>query len=167
MKFHPVRLIRYYFFRLIRLRGDPHSLATGIGFGLFVGILPLFPVQTMILIPLALLLRINALAAFIAASVASNPFTFFLQYYYTWKVGNSVFPGRISWEHVHEVMTILDRGTFMEGINTLVHLGFNSLSVLLVGGTIIGLPIAVIGYFIAFYFFSTLKKKRMARHKLD
>ncbi|HHD57261.1 MAG TPA: DUF2062 domain-containing protein, partial [Desulfobulbaceae bacterium] len=72
MKFQPVRLVRYYFFRIIRLRGDPHSLAKGIGFGLFIGVVPLFPVQTIILIPLALLLRINPLAAFIASSVASN-----------------------------------------------------------------------------------------------
>ncbi len=167
MKFHPVRLIRYYFFRLIRLRGDPHSLAIGIGFGLFIGILPLFPVQTILLVPLALFLRINALAAFIAASLASNPFTFFLQYYYTWKVGNMVLPGRISWEHVHDVMTVLDQGTLLEGINTLAHLGFKSLSVILAGGAIIGLPIAVVGYFIALYFFRTLQRKRMARHKLD
>lgn len=167
MQFHPVRLVRYYFFRLIRLRGDPHSLAGGIGFGLFVGILPLFPVQTIILIPLALLLRTNTLAAIFAATAASNPLTFLPQYYYTWKVGNMILPGRVSWEHLQEVMLILDQGTFLEGISTLTHLGFKSLSVILIGGTIIGLPIAVVGYFIALYFFKTLHRKRMARHKLD
>ncbi len=167
MKFQPVRLVRYYFFRIIRLRGDPHSLAKGIGFGLFIGVVPLFPVQTIILIPLALLLRINPLAAFIASSVASNPLTFLPQYYYTWKVGNMILPGRVSWEHLQEIMILLKQGSFLEGINTLLHLGFKTLSVILVGGAVIGLPIAVAGYFMALYCFTTLHRKRMASHKLD
>ena len=152
---------------MIRLRGDPHSLAIGIGFGLFVGILPLFPVQTILLIPLTLLLRINTIAAIFAATAASNPFTFLPQYYYTWKVGNAILPGQVSWEHLQEVMIILNQGTFLEGINTLVHLGFKSLSVILVGGAIIGVPVAVAGYYLALYLFRALHRKRMTKHRLE
>ncbi len=166
MIYHPFRLIRYAFLRLTRLRGDPYSLARGTGFGIFIGVLPLLPVQTIILIPLTLLLRINTISAIIAASVVSNPLTFVPQYYYTWKVGNSILPGRISWEQLQEIMSMIKTGSLLEGIATLSHLSFNTLSVILTGGVVIGLPLAVIGYFMALKFFVTLRTKRLAKQKL-
>ncbi len=167
MKFNPFRLFRYYLLRFTRLRGDPYSLSRGTGVGIFIGVLPLLPVQTIILIPLTLLLRVNTIAAVIAASVVSNPLTFVPQYYYTWKVGNKILPGRVSWEYLQEIMATIHHESLLNGIRTLSHLGFKSLSVILTGGAIIGLPLAVIGYYIALNFFIRLRAKRIAKQKLD
>lgn len=167
MKFHPFRLFRYYLLRFTRLRGDPYSLARGTGLGIFIGVLPLLPVQTILLVPLTLLLRVNTIAAVIAASVVSNPLTFVPQYYYTWKVGNSVLPGRVDWEQLQAIMTTIHQESLLDGIRTLTSLGFRTLSVILTGGAIIGLPLAVLTYYLALNFFLTIRAKRIAKHKLD
>lgn len=167
MKLNPFRLFRYYFLKFTRLRGDPYSLAKGTSVGIFIGVLPLLPVQTILLIPLTLLLRVNTIAALIAASLVSNPLTFVPQYYYTWKVGNIILPDRVSWERLQHIMDMIKSGSLLEGISTLYHLSFDTVSVILIGGAIIGLPLAVVGYFIALKFFVTLKAKRIAKHKLN
>ena len=166
MKFNPFRFFKYYILRFTRLRGDPYSLARGTALGIFIGVLPLLPVQTLILIRLTLLLRVNTIAAVIAATAVSNPLTFVPQYYYTWKTGNMILPGRISWEQLQNIMATISHEGLLEGISTLSHLSFKTLSVLLTGGAIIGLPLAVIGYFAALKFFVTLQAKRIAKHKL-
>ncbi|MFP7755607.1 DUF2062 domain-containing protein [Thermodesulfobacteriota bacterium B35] len=161
------RTIRYYFLRFTRLRGDPHSLALGTGFGVFIGIVPLMPIQTIILIPLTILLRINTLAALIAATAVSNPLTFIPQYYFTWKVGNVLLPGRISWEQLQSVLHLIRHESLWQGIQTFLHLGFNTISVLLCGGTLIGLPAGLLVYYASLLFFIKVRKKRIAKHKLD
>lgn len=167
MKFRPLRLIRYTVLRLARLREDPVTLARGFGLGIFIGVLPLLPVQTMILVPLTLLLRVNTVTALIAASAVSNPLTFAPQYYYTWKVGNMVFPDQIRWDQVRQVMTTIDHEGLWDGIMTLSHLGGSMIMVLLTGGAIIGLPLAAAGYVLSLNLFIALRKKRMARHRLN
>ncbi len=161
------RTIRYYVLRFTRLRGDPHSLAVGTGFGVFIGIVPLMPVQTIILIPLTILLRINTLAALIAATAVSNPLTFIPQYYITWKAGDLLLPGRISWEQLQSVIHLIRHESIWQGIQTLLHLGFNTIAVLLCGGALIGIPAGLLAYYASLRFFVTVRKKRMAKHKLD
>jgi hypothetical protein len=137
------------------------------GLGIFLGVLPLMPIQTIILIPLTLLLKVNTFSALIAAIAISNPLTFVLQYFYCWKVGNAVLPGRISWEYIKGLLTTITEGNLMEGISTLFNLGFNTISVLLVGGVIIAIPVSIVGYFISLYFFIAIRKKRHAKRKLN
>ncbi len=164
---NPFRFAKYILIRFSRLRGDPYSLARGVSLGIFLGVLPLMPIQTIILIPLTLILRINTFAALIAAIAISNPLTFVLQYYYCWIVGNAILPGRIRWEQIKELLDTIAEGNLLEGISVLFNLGFNTVSVLLVGGLIIAIPVAIIGYFISLYFFITIKKKRAAKRKLN
>ncbi len=70
------RLPKYYLLRIKRLRGDPYYLARGIGFGVFMGVLPLVPIQTLLLIPLSAALQVSTIAALIASIIVSNPLTF-------------------------------------------------------------------------------------------
>jgi len=165
VQFNPLRLGKYYFLRLTRLKGDPNTLAKGVGFGIFIGILPLFPIQTALLISLTLLLRIHTITAVLAASIVSNPLTFAPQYYYTWKVGNFVLPGQVSWEHLQTTITTIHQQDLLDGVRTLTHLGYKALSVILAGGTIIGIPLAALGFYIGLHFFTALEKKRNARRK--
>lgn len=161
------RLPRYYILRIKRLRGDPQYLAQGIGLGVFMGVLPLVPIQTLILIPLSAVLRVSTIAAFLASIVVSNPLTIVPQYYLTWKLGNFILPGRISWDHLQEVLlTIQDEG-FIDGIITFSHLGIKSIGVLLTGGVIIGLPCAGISYLVSLYLFRAVRKKRQQKHTLN
>lgn len=164
---NPLRFAKYILIRFTRLRGDPYSLARGMSLGIFLGVLPLMPIQTIILIPLTLFLRINTFAALISAIAISNPLTILLQYYYCWKIGNMILPGRISWEQIQGIATEITEGNLMEGISILFNLGFNTISVLLVGGVMIAIPVTIIGYFTSLYFFITIHKKRARKRKLN
>lgn len=52
-----LHFIKYLHLRFIRLKGDPFTLAKGIGIGVFVGQTPTIPFQTVITLPLAMLFR--------------------------------------------------------------------------------------------------------------
>jgi uncharacterized protein (DUF2062 family) len=131
-----------------------------------MGVLPLVPIQTMLLIPLSIALRVSTIAALIAATLVSNPLTFAPQYYLTWKLGNIILPGRVSWEHLETVMLTIEHEGVLDGIMTFSSLGFKAIAVILTGGTLIGLPLGLISYFISLRFFQTLQKKRAEKHKL-
>lgn len=171
------RLPRYYLLRIRRLKGDPVYLARGFAFGVFMGIVPLMPIQTIILVPLTILLRVSTIAAIIAGVIVSNPLTFMPQYYLTWKLGNAVLPVQVSWEHLESVLQAVQAilnsqeiGMLESIILALVefsHLGIQTIAVLLTGGVIIGLPAGLISYFPALKFFRTVKRRRLKKQKLD
>ena len=161
------RFFRYYILRIKRLRGDPVYQARGIGFGVFMGVLPLVPVQTLLLIPLSVALRASTLAALIAATLVSNPLTFVPQYYLTWKLGNIILPGRVSWEHLQAVLLTIENEGLLDGMLTFSTLGVKAIAVILTGGILIGLPLGVICYFVSLRIFRTLQRKRAEKHKLD
>jgi hypothetical protein len=161
------RLPRYYFLQIQRLKGDPVYLAKGFAFGVFMGILPLVPVQTILIIPLSITFRVSTIAAIIAGTMVSNPLTFMPQYYITWKLGNAVLPGRISWEHLEAVLLAIEQKGLLDGITTFSHLGIKTISVLLTGGALIGIPAGIISYFFALKFFRTLRAHRLRKQKLN
>lgn len=170
------RLPRYYFLRMKRLRGDPEYLARGFAFGIFMGVLPLAPVQTIILVPLTILLRVSTLAAFIAGVLVSNPLTFIPQYYLTWKLGNMVLPGWLSWEQLERTLKTMSEAlaneSFLSGmihsLAALSGLGIKAIAVIETGGAIIGAPAGIISYFFARRFFRAVhERQRMKKRTLD
>ncbi len=161
------RLPKYYFLRIKRLRGDPYYLARGVGFGVFIGVLPLVPIQTILIIPLSITFNVSTIVALIAATLVSNPLTFVPQYYTTWKLGNAILPGRISWEQLQDVLLTIENEGLLDGIVTFSHLGIQTLAVLLTGGAIIGIPAGIISYFIALKAFRIIRRRRAKRHELN
>lgn len=153
------RLSRYYYLRVKRLKGDPDYLAKGFAFGMFVGNLPLMP-QTLIMIPVTMLLRVSTIAAFISSTIVNNPLTVTFQYYLSWRIGSLVLPNAGSWEHLK---TVLLTGSLV----AVAGLGLKTLAVLLTGGTIIGLVSAVLSYFLSRSFFVAVRRKRAMKHRLD
>jgi uncharacterized protein (DUF2062 family) len=160
------RLFKYYSIRVKRLRGNPYYLARGIAFGVFMGVLPLVPIQTLLLVPLSIALRVSTLAALIAATLVSNPLTFAPQYYLTWKLGNVILPGWISWHHLEQVLLNIEHEGLIDGIITFSNLGMKAIAVILTGGILIGLPLAVISYFVSLQFFRSMQQRRAQKHKL-
>ena len=106
----PNRAAKYYYLKFLRLQGDPHSLALGVAIGLFVGITPTIPLHTALIIILAWPLRGNFLAALIAATAISNPLTWLPQYYFSWRLGNWLLPGHLSWARIQELLGLLTSG---------------------------------------------------------
>lgn len=161
-----LRLPRYYFLRIKRLKGDPEYLARGVGFGVFMGNLPLVP-QTLLMIPLTVFLRVSTLAALISSVIVNNPLTVTFQYYLAWKMGSAILPGRGSMEHLEKMLQAIAEEGLFDGLAAFGRLGLDTLLVLLLGGVMTGVPMAVISYFPARKFFRAVRERRLKKHKLN
>jgi uncharacterized protein (DUF2062 family) len=168
MKIEPQRTIRYYYLKFIRLKGDPCTLARGVAVGTFIGITPTIPFHTVMALALALVLRGSKVAALLATFIVSNPLTFFPQYYFSWQIGNWLTPGKHSWEEVSILIdAILQGGNFGETLAALGKIGINSLAILLGGGIILAVPFTIGFYFLSYWIFYSIQKKRLEKKKLS
>ena len=167
MKWDPRRAVRYYYLRCIRLQGSPHSLAMGAAVGAAIAVTPTLPLHTIMIIPATLLLRINTIAALIAATIISNPLTFAAQYYLAWKIGDLLLPHRLTWERLQQVLALTKEAGFVEGTKILSHLSIDAILVMLTGGIILAVPLAVATYFFSYRFFDHLHTKRQQKHLLN
>jgi uncharacterized protein (DUF2062 family) len=164
----PRRAARYYYLKLLRLQGDPETLARGVAIGIFVGVTPTLPLHTILTIFCAYLLRGNSIAALIATVTVSNPLTLIPQYYLCWKVGNWLLPGRLSWQKIQELMAgIHSNPGFAESLRALGQLSYEAITVLMVGGAIMALPLALIAYPLFRKLFAAIRKKRHHKHVLN
>ncbi len=77
---------RYFYLRFLRLRGTPRYIARGLAFGVFAGCFPLFGLQTIIGVLLAVIFRGHKLAA-AAGTWVSNPLTYLPIFAFNYKVG--------------------------------------------------------------------------------
>ena len=99
--------------------------------------------------------------------VISNPLTLFPQYYLCWLVGSLFFPGLLSWDKMQNVLQILSQGHgydgFKQSMIALSVLGFDATIVMLTGGIILGIPIALLGYYYSLKFFIKLRRRPSQR----
>jgi uncharacterized protein (DUF2062 family) len=168
MKLEPRRAARYYYLRFIRLRGHPSVLARGVAVGTFVGITPTIPFHTILALIFAIILRGSKVTALLAAVIVSNPLTFFLQYYFSWKIGNWFTPAEHSWDEVSGLLDAVVNGENYRGAFTvLAEIGLDSLVILIGGGIILATPFTIAFYVLTYMFFRSINKKRLEKHVLD
>lgn len=161
------RTIRYYMLRFIRLRGNPKSLAMGTAVGIIIGFSPTIPFHTVGIIAVTLLMRISTIAGLISSAVICNPLTMVPQYYLCWLAGDFIFPDRLTWERIKEVLHTITNQGFMESIHTLGSLSFDAILVMLTGGFVLGIPAAIAGYYYSLRFFIRIQEKRRQKHILN
>jgi hypothetical protein len=168
MKLEPRRAARYYYLRFIRLRGHPSVLARGVAVGTFIGITPTIPFHTILALIFAIILRGSKVTALLAAVIVSNPLTFFLQYYFSWKIGNWFTPAEHSWDEVSGLLDAVVNGENYRGAFTvLAEIGLDSLVILIGGGIILATPFTIAFYVLTYMFFRSINKKRLEKHVLD
>lgn len=168
MKFQFRRTARYYQLKFLRLKGDAESIARGAGLGIFIGITPTLPFHTILLLLLCPPLRGNLIAALLAATIVSNPLTFFFQYYFSWKLGNWLVPCNVSWESIQALLDYLTGdASFTQSIEAVLHLGKNTMITLLAGGVLLAAPSAVIVYFLTRATITKFRNKRLQKHILS
>jgi len=155
------RINKYYYIRLKRLRGNPSELAMGFAIGIFIGCTPTIPFHTILIVLLAFLTRSSAIAGIISSWLISNPITSLPLYYLAARIGNAVTPYELNLEMVRQVLAEISLATTLQNkIAIIFDLGFESLTVLGIGGILLGLPIALLSYFGSLYFFNFVKKKK-------
>ena len=167
MKLEPRRATRYYYLRFLRLRGKPSVLARGVAVGTFIGITPTIPFHTVMTLFFAVLFRGSKITGLLAAIVVSNPLTFFLQYYFSWKIGNWFIPGDQSWEEISSLLeTIVNGENFGATVIALTHIGIKSFLILVGGGIILAIPFTIAFYCLSYLMFESIQKKRLEKHVL-
>lgn len=161
------RLSRLYYLKFKRLQGSPQFLAKGTAIGTFLGITPIIPLHTLLVILVTLLTRTSTVAAFLATLIVCNPFTYVAQYYFSIVIGNAVTPYDFNWERMKTVLDILiAKPGFTESLQAFVSLGLEAAIVLVVGGSILALPFSIASYFLSLRFFIKIQDKKRQKHVL-
>ncbi len=135
--FKKPRSLREAYDRFLKIRGEPRDIAMGFALGLFVGMTPFMGFQTIIVLPLAALFKANKISA-AAAVWISNPLTAPVLYPITYLLGAKLFGlSRIGPPPPHlESLSLLD----------LLHKAPHVLNMMIVGGVVLGIPLAIGGY---------------------
>ncbi len=161
-RFAPLRWLIYRVKRMLRLKGDPFSLARGAGIGVFVGLTPTIPFHTALTGLFCLLVRGNVLVGLACNALVSNPLTIPLHYAAAWMVGSLFFPDVSSWEQVSGMLIELSHVSLMD-MSALLGYGLRILGPLFVGGVLIAFLPAILSYFIALRLYIALHRRRSQR----
>jgi hypothetical protein len=144
------RILRFNYLKLIRLKTSAHSIALGAALGIFVGFLPIIPFQTPSVLVLAFALRANKVAA-MACTWVSNVVNMIPFYTMLYVVGRWVLPLEVNFSPSHlELMEMLTQG-------------WQLVAVMSVGGIVLGLPSAVIMYFLSRWAVLAYRRRRALR----
>ena len=145
------RACRYFYYRFIRLQATPESLARGVALGLLISTTPTFGIQTFIALFLAAVLRCSKIAAVVAAQLTNAltaPFIFLGTYY----LGAAVLDRPFDQAKLDGLLDGFQWGNmWTAGISAFAPLweGFRDVFISLwVGGGIVGVVLAAIGYFV-------------------
>jgi hypothetical protein len=133
--------------RMRQLEGSPHYLALGMAVGIFVSITPIIPLQTIVAVFLAFLVRGSKSAAALGTWL-SNPLTIPVVYYANYKLGCTLLG----------YQKTLDNIAF-DSFSQLMGLGLEVTRAMIVGGVVIGAILGVAAYFIAFRVFITIRRR--------
>ena len=146
--------------RFLKIRGGPREIALGFSLGIFIGLTPTMGVQIPLAVFFAALLKWSKIAA--ASGVwISNPFTAPFIYSISYIVGARLLglegtltlPGNLSWNIVVDMLRNAPR----------------ILTALTVGGVLIGLPLAVLAYYVSFIAVQKYQKdvkEKLTRQKI-
>jgi uncharacterized protein (DUF2062 family) len=152
-------IIRRIYKRFIRIRGNPREIALGFALGVFVGMSPTMGVQTPIAVFFAALCKWSKLSAAVGVWI-SNPLTAPVIYGVTYITGAKL----LQLEPVFRMPLSPTWST----LKAMLSKAPQALGAMTVGGVIIGLPLAVIGYYLSYAAVEKYRKDlkaKLARRK--
>ncbi|MBW1799103.1 MAG: DUF2062 domain-containing protein [Deltaproteobacteria bacterium] len=136
-----VKSLKKIYDRFLRIRGEPRYIALGFALGLFIGMSPTMGIQTYIAIFFAALLKWNKISAAIGVWI-SNPITFPLIYSFTYITGAKLLGIK---KAIHPPVE-LDQS--ISAFAKFLQKAPEVIWALVLGGIILGIPVAVAGYYI-------------------
>lgn len=128
---------------------DRESVARGVAVGLFAGIVPLIPFQTLMAIFLSIFLRANLPTAFLASWV-SNPFTIIPITYFIYSVGNWILDKNTSnliLPHLSSNLTNLNHVPLNQWLYQFGKAFFVGLPIVSIGTALAGYVIVIITWY--------------------
>ncbi|HKI80858.1 MAG TPA: DUF2062 domain-containing protein [Pseudodesulfovibrio sp.] len=145
------RWMRYWYLRIMRQNSSPKNLAAACALGMFIGSLPIIPFQSVVVIALAFVLRVNKLTAWLATCY-SNAATMVPFYYFLFQVGQAVTP-------FHNVAFDPDKLRMVD----MIHAGWQVFGVMFAGGLAFGIPATAITYFLSLFVIRRYRRRRAIR----
>lgn len=155
------RWTRYQYLRVMRTNATPYSIAMGLAVGIFVGFLPIVPLQTALTITLCLPLRGNPVVGFMGTWI-SNPFNWVPFYYFLYVVGRAMVPWDVPSMELEQFGAMLKTFDVTEFATFGKEL-LASFKVMLLAGAVMGLPSAVLTYFLTRKAVIRFRKRRALR----
>jgi len=136
-----LNVLRRVYERFVKIRGRPREIALGFALGIFIGMTPTMGIQMPIAVFFAAIFKWSKISAVFGVWV-TNPFTSPFIYGITYIVGAKLLglkltmtlPDNFSWSVVQEM---LKNAPMIFGALT-------------VGGILIGLPLAILSYYLSF-----------------
>jgi uncharacterized protein (DUF2062 family) len=130
------RQLRYFYLRFVRIRAHPKDIARGMAMGLLLGMTPTYGFQMPLAILLAAALKENKIAPLLGVQI-TNPVSFPIIYTLNYKIGLFILgrPNNIP---------ITDTLEF----HNLLKMSMDIFLPLWIGGFVLGIVVATIGYFI-------------------
>lgn len=150
-----VSALKKAYARFVKIRGNPKEIALGFALGVFVGMTPYMGLHMAIAVFFAALFKWNPIAAAMGAWV-SNPLTAPFIYGATFYVGDTV----LNIENACCIPNALSLDVIIQLVKNAPEIFW----ILTVGGIIVGIPAAVIGYYIALS--TILKYRKDIREKI-
>jgi uncharacterized protein (DUF2062 family) len=142
--------------RFVKIRGSPREIALGFALGLFIGMTPTIGFQMPIAVFVAALFKWNKISAAVAVWI-TNPVTAPFIYSFSYFVGAKMLGFKIA----PKLLTGLDFPTLKEA-------GARILLATTFGGVVVGIPLSLLGYYLAFsavHGYQTKLKHRVAAKK--
>lgn len=137
---HWMTPLRKAYHRFLKIRGNPREIALGFALGLFVGMTPFMGLHTAIAVPLAALLKWNKFSAALAVWI-SNPLSAPVIYSITYYTGARV----LFIQNGYRLPSTFD----LDALLYILRGAPEIIGVLLIGGIVVGLPVAALGYYFA------------------
>lgn len=160
----PWRWLKVKLLRVMRLRGDPFSLARGVGIGVFVGLTPTIPLHTVLIGVLCLVFRGSFPAGIASSLVVSNPLTIPFCYAAAWMAGALVTGDTSPGREIDAFIEGLIHSTIKDVPLIIGGQGVHLLLTLLAGGFVIAVPVSVAAYFASLRIYIAIHRRRVERH---
>ncbi len=157
------RRLNHQFRRVRMLRGSPHSLARGCGVGVFMGIMPVLPFRSILILLVAAPTGANVVAALLVGTTIANPFVLALWYSLALACGNLLVAEAVTWDRVSAALESIQQAPgFTEALSAVANIGWDIVVVLLAGGFLIALPAGIASYLAAFRYFAGRQDEAVA-----
>lgn len=145
------RFARYWYLRLVRIQATPHNIAIGLAAGVFIGLLPVLPFQTILAIALAFAVRGSKIAAALGTWV-SNPLNWAPLYLLFYKIGKAIVPFHIPNFRPSELE-----------MKEMLEVGWKFFTAMMIGGLVIAIPSAIVAYFAGRKLVEIYRRRRTER----
>ncbi len=149
---------RKAYHRFLKIRGHPREISLGFALGLFVGMSPFMGLHTAIAVLLAAIFKWNKFSSALAVWI-SNPISAPIIYGLTYLIGAKV----LNYENSYTLPQHFD----LDGLLAIIRGAPELIWVLIVGGLVTGMPLAVIGYFGAYFAIYEYRKNLRPKLRIE